>query len=73
METTTTPAVDIDTVTGAIQSVLDVFLDNLTVANVAAVLAIVIGACLVLYLFYWGVRKGMGMLKGTFESGNFHV
>lgn len=73
METTTTTAVDVTEITGAIETVAEPFLETLTVGNIALVLAIVIAACLGLYLFYWGARKGIAMLKSTFESGSFYV
>lgn len=63
----------IDTIKTAISTVLEPFLTNLTPANIAAVLALVLLACLTLYVFYWGARKGLGMLKGTFERGHFHI
>lgn len=63
----------IDTIKTAISTVLEPFLTNLTPANIAAVLALVLLACLTLYVFYWGARKGLGMLKGTFEHGKFHI
>lgn len=69
----TIPTFSIETITGAIKTVIEPFLTNLTPANIAIILALVIGACLILYVFYWGARKGIGMLKGTFESGNFHI
>lgn len=69
----TIPTFNIDTIKNAISTVIDPFLANLTPANIAIILALVIGACLILYVFYWGARKGIGMLKGTFESGNFHI
>lgn len=67
------PTFDIASIKSAIQTTISPFLENLTPANIAAILAIVIFAVLTLYVFYWGARKGLGMLKGTFEHGNFHV
>ncbi len=67
------PAFDIEAIKTAILSVIQPFLSNLTPANIAAILALVLLACLTLYVFYWGARKGLGMLKGTFEHGNFHI
>lgn len=68
-----TIAFDFSTVQSGIETVLSVFTDNLTVANIAAVLGIVIGACLTLYLFYWGARKGIAMLQSAFAGHGFHV
>lgn len=59
----------ISTVTSAISTALKPFVDNFTVGNIATVLALVLTACLALYLFYWGARKGLGMLKGSFSGG----
>ena len=67
------PTFNIADIKSAITTVIDPFLSNLTPANIAAILALVLLACLTLYVFYWGARKGLGMLKGTFESGNFHI
>lgn len=62
-----------ETVTSGINSVLGVFTENLTVANIASVLGIVIVACLTLYLFYWGSRKGIAMLQSAFSGHGFHI
>lgn len=62
-----------ETVKTGIQSVLGIFTDNLTVANIASVLGIVIAACLTLYLFYWGARKGIAMLQSAFAGHGFHI
>lgn len=64
---------DFAQVTSGIQSVLGVFTENLTVANIANVLGIVIVACLTLYLFYWGARKGIAMLQSAFAGHGFHI
>lgn len=71
--TSTTNAFDFSQVTSGINSVLGVFTANLTVANIASVLGIVVVACLTLYLFYWGARKGIGMLQSAFSGHGFHV
>lgn len=73
MDATSTTAFDFSAVTSGIQSVLSVFTDNLTVANIASVLGLVIVACLTLYLFYWGARKGIAMLQSAFSGHGFHV
>lgn len=73
MEGTATTAFDFSAVTGGIENVLGVFTDNLTVANIASVLGIVIVACLTLYLFYWGARKGIAMLQSAFAGHGFHI
>jgi len=71
--TASTITFNFDTVKSGIQSVLGIFTDNLTVANIAAVLGIVIAACLTLYLFYWGARKGIAMLQSAFAGHGFHI
>lgn len=72
-EVTSTNAFDFDAVKTGIESVLGVFTSNLTVANIASVLGIVIVACLTLYLFYWGARKGIAMLESAFSGHGFHI
>lgn len=62
-----------ETVKSGISTVLAIFTDNLTVANIASVLGIVIAACLTLYLFYWGARKGIAMLQSAFAGHGFHI
>ena len=64
---------DFSAVTDGIQTVLSNFTDNLTVANIASILGIVIVACLTLYLFYWGARKGIAMLQSAFAGHGFHI
>ncbi len=64
---------DFSQVTSGINSVLAVFTANLTVANIASVLGIVVVACLTLYLFYWGARKGIAMLQSAFAGHGFRV
>lgn len=71
--TPTTNAFDFSKVKSGIESVLGVFTENLTVANIASVLGIVIVACLTLYLFYWGARKGIAMLQSAFSGHGFHI
>ena len=68
-----TNAFDFDVVTQGINDVLAVFTANLTVANIASVLGIVIVACLTLYLFYWGARKGIAMLQSAFSGHGFRI
>lgn len=64
---------DITGITSAIKTVLQPFLTNLTPANIATILAIIIGACLILYVFYWGVRKAIRMLEGAFTKGKLRM
>ncbi|MBQ8902327.1 MAG: hypothetical protein IJY87_04600 [Bacilli bacterium] len=64
-----TPTFDIEVVKTAISTALQPFTANLTVTNVAVILGLVLSLCLALYLFYWGARKGLGMLKGSFSGG----
>lgn len=72
-EPTVTTGFDFEIVKTGIESVLEVFTSNLTVTNIAAVLGIVIVACLTLYLFYWGARKGIAMLQSAFSGHGFHI
>lgn len=69
----TAPTFDFSVVKDGISSVLGVFTSNLTVANIASVLGLVIVACLTLYLFYWGARKGIAMLQSAFSGHGFHI
>lgn len=71
--TNNTNAFDFSAVKSGIESVLSVFTANLTVVNIASVLGIVVVACLTLYLFYWGARKGIAMLQSAFSGHGFHV
>lgn len=73
MEAAGTNTFNFETVKTGIDSVLGVFTQNLTVANIASVLSIVIVACLTLYLFYWGARKGIAMLQSAFSGHGFHI
>lgn len=73
MESSSTNAFDFSVVKSGIETVLASFTANLTVANIASVLGIVIVACLTLYLFYWGARKGIAMLKSSFSGGGFRI
>ncbi len=71
--TSSTNAFAFENVKTGIESVLGVFTANLTVANIASVLGIVIVACLTLYLFYWGARKGIAMLQSAFSGHGFRI
>ncbi len=71
--TPSTNAFSFDSVKSGIESVLSVFTANLTVANIASVLGIVVVACLTLYLFYWGARKGIAMLQSAFSGHGFRI
>lgn len=66
-------AFSIGDVVSAIKTVLTPFLENLTVGNIAQILAIVILASLTLYVFYWGVRKGLRMVQGAFTKGKLRI
>ncbi len=68
-----TNAFDFSAVKTGIECVLSVFTANLTVANIASVLGIVVVACLTLYLFYWGARKGIAMLQSAFAGHGFRI
>lgn len=72
-EAVVAPNFDFAVVKDGIAQVLNVFTTNLTVANIASVLGIVIVACLTLYLFYWGARKGIAMLQSAFSGHGFHI
>lgn len=72
-ETAATTTFNFEAVKSGIGSVLQVFTDNLTVANIASVLGIVVVACLTLYLFYWGARKGIAMLQSAFSGHGFRI
>ena len=72
-EAVVAPTFDFTVVKDGIASVLSVFTTNLTVANIASVLGLVIVACLTLYLFYWGARKGIAMLQSAFSGHGFHI
>lgn len=69
----TSPTFDIDSITSGISATLAPFIENLSVANIAKVLALVILSALTLYLFYWGSRKGLSMLKGAFSKGKLRI
>lgn len=69
----TTPSFDIDSIKTGISTTLAPFIENLSVGNIAQVLALVILSCLTLYLFYWGSRKGLAMLKGAFAKGKLRI
>ncbi len=71
--TPSTNAFNFDSVKSGIESVLSVFTANLTVSNIASVLGIVVVACLTLYLFYWGARKGIAMLQSAFSGHGFRI
>lgn len=70
---TTDITFSISDIVSAIKTVLSPFLENLTVGNIAQILAIVILACLTLYVFYWGVRKGLRMVQGAFTKGKLRM
>lgn len=64
---------DYSVVKSGIETVLGNFTKHLTVANIASTLGIVIVACLTLYLFYWGARKGIAMLQSAFSGHGFRI
>lgn len=69
----TQPTFNVDSILDAINVTLAPFIENLTVGNIAKVLALVILSALTLYLFYWGSRKGLSMLKNAFSKGKLRI
>lgn len=47
--------------------------DYINVGNIVTYLAYGIGACIVLVLFWFGVRKLVSMVMGAFRKGKFRV
>ena len=57
----------------AYQGVVETVSTTLSEANVAAVLTYAIGIAIVLVLFWWSVRKCVGIVKRAFMRGKLRL
>lgn len=53
--------------------VITAMTDQLSVATVVEVLAVVVGGGIGLVFLWWGVRKAAGALLAAFKSGRFKL
>lgn len=56
-----------------IQPIIDKVTNQVSVANVAAVLAAFMGICIGLVFFWWALRKVLKMIMGAFRRGKATV
>lgn len=54
-------------------SVLSALQEQISVATVVEVLAVLAGACVGLAFMWWGVRKLVGALMGAFRKGKISL
>lgn len=52
-----------------LQPVLDSLTGQISVANVVAIIAAVLGACVGFAFMWWGIRFGKSKLMGAFKKG----
>ena len=55
-------------VTEALQSVETTLTSSISPATIAAVIGIVLGACVILYLTWFGIRKLISAVKGGLKG-----
>ena len=55
------------------QPVIDALQTQISAANVTAVLAVAVGACVGLVFMWWGIRKVSSMLMWAFKRGRIVV
>lgn len=60
-------------VTAGVETVTSSILSNFTITQIAAIIAIPIGACIALMLFWWGARKVKKMVMSAFTKGKLSV
>lgn len=61
------PAVDSDQIIGVLSGLTDQF----SVSNIIALIAGIIGFCVVFVFLWWGVRKGFKAAMSAIKSGKF--
>ena len=54
-------------------SVISAMTDQISVSTVVATLATLVTAGIGLVFMWWGVRKAVGSLMGSFRSGRIHL
>lgn len=60
-------------VTAGVETVTSSILSNFTITQIAGIIAIPIGACIALMLFWWGARKVKKMVMSAFTKGKLSV
>ena len=60
-------------VTNGIQQVLTGITSEFTIANIATIIGIVLGAIVGLFLFWWGARWVVKRISGAFTSGRLRL
>jgi ABC-type microcin C transport system permease subunit YejE len=63
----------ISEVVSGINTVTSSVLSNFSIANIAAIIGIVIGAVVGLFLFWWGARWVVKRVTGAFKSGKLRL
>ena len=60
-------------VLAGIQAVIGSATSQLTIANIAAIIGLVVGALVGLFLFWWGARWVVKRISGAFTSGKLRL
>jgi hypothetical protein len=60
-------------VQSGIQSLITTITGQFTIANIAAILGIVLAAIVGLFLFWWGARWVVKRITGAFRSGKLRL
>lgn len=55
-----------------IKTVTTAVTGEFSIATIASILGIVLAACVGLFLFWWGCRKVIRMIKDAFTKGSLH-
>lgn len=57
----------------AYQTVVNTLQSTFTESQLASILSYAVGACVVLVLFWWAVRKVSRMFMGAFKKGKLRI
>jgi len=60
-------------VLAGIQAVIGDATAQLTIANIASIIGLVVGAVVGLFLFWWGARWVVKRISGAFTSGKLRL
>lgn len=62
-----------DVAVSAMKSALGEVTSTLSIGNILTILGALIGACIVLVFFWWGLRKLIGAVMTAFKKGRLSV
>lgn len=60
-------------IVGGVTTVTSAVTSNFNIATIAEIIGVVLGACVGLFLFWWGARKVVRMVSAAFKKGKISL